>query len=293
MGPRRASELSGYDLVNITLIDGDRHSPHDFYLSKDGGTLAQLSKMDISKDPFDTSGRPSLGPKDAKVTVIVYDDFQCPYCARGHKTLMHGVLPDYKDKIRIVYKDFPLYDIHPWAIHAAVNANCLADQNNDAYWDFADYVHGNQGAIRGDNRPLSDQFATLDHSTLDYGKKHNLDGAKLDACVKAQDSSAVMASSKYGEKALGIDATPTIFINGARFDGAMPADDLRAALNTALHDAGVSPPAGKTGTNGGNDPNGPKDVLNKVSPGAQSSPQAVQAKPASGTVESGAPPKQN
>ena len=292
VSPRKPSEISGYDLVTITLVDGSKHSPHDFYLSKDGGTLAQLSKMDISRDPFDTAGRPSLGPKDAKVTVIVYDDFECPYCARGYKTLMHDLLPDYKDKIRIVYKDFPLYDIHPWAIRAAVDANCLADQNNDAYWDFADFVHGNQAAIKGENRPLPDQFGALDHSALDYGKKHNLDGAKLDACVKAQDSSAVMASSKYGERALGIDATPTIFINGTRFDGAVPAEELRAALNTALQDAGVAVPAGKSGANIINDPNAVKDVMNKLGvqpPGAK----AVPAKPASGVSNGGPPPKPN
>lgn len=292
VSPRRPSEISGYDLVTITLVDASKHSPHDFYLSKDGATLAQLSKMDISRDPFDTTGRPSLGPKDAKVTVIVYDDFECPYCARGYKTLMHELLPDYKDKIRVVYKDFPLYDIHPWAIHAAVDANCLADQNNDAYWDFADFVHSNQGAIKGENRPLPDQFGALDHSTLDYGKKHNLDGPKLDACVKAQDSSAVMASSKYGERALGIDATPTIFINGTRFDGAVPAEELRAALNTALQDAGVPVPASKTGANVNNDPNAVKDVTTKLGvqpPAAKAAP----AKPAQGTSNGGPPPKPN
>lgn len=289
----RPSELSGYDLVTVTLADGDKRSPHDFYLSKDGNTLAQLSKMDVSKYPLDTAGRPSLGPKDAKVTVIVYDDFQCPYCARGYKTLMHEVLPDYKDMIRIVYKDFPLFEIHPWAVRAAVDANCLFDQSNDAYWDFADYVHGNQSVIKGDNRPLPDQFAALDKSAEDYGKKHNVDAAKLEACVKAQDSSAVMASSRYGERALGIDATPTIFINGARYDGAVPEDDLRAALNNALKDAGVTPPPAKS-ANVVNDPKAVQDVLNKLGPGAKpAAPANGTAPPAKPATDPGAPPKQD
>ena len=289
----RPSELSGYDVVTVTLVEGDKRSPHDFYLSKDGNTLAQLSKMDVSKYPFETAGRPSVGAQDAKVTVIVYDDFQCPYCARGYKTLMHDVLPDYKDKVRIIYKDFPLSDIHPWAIHAAVDANCLFAQSNDAYWDFADYVHGNQAAIRGENRPLPDQFAALDHSALDYGKKHNLDSSKLDSCVKAQDSSAVMASSRYGERALGIDATPTIFINGSRYDGAVPEDDLREALNTALKDAGVTPPPSKTGANVINDPNAVKDVLNKLAPGAKPGTASATPAPAKAPADASAPPKPN
>ena len=295
ISPRRASELTGYDVVTVTLVEGEKRSPHDFYLSRDGNTLAQLSKMDVSKYPFETAGRPSLGPEDAKVTVIVYDDFQCPYCARGYKTLMHQVLPDYKDKIRVVYKDFPLYDIHPWAIHAAVDANCLFAQSNDAYWDFADYVHGNQDAIRGENRPLPDQFAALDKSALDYGKKRNLDGAKLDACVKGQDSSAVMASSRYGEHALGIDATPTIFINGSRYDGAVPEDALREALNSALKDAGVTPPQSKTGMNVITDPNAVKDVLNKLAPGAKPGTAAGNTPPPAKApaADASAPPKQD
>ena len=278
--------------MTVTLVEGDKRSPHDFYLSKDGNTLAQLSKMDVSKFPFDTGGRPSIGAKDAKVTVLVYDDFQCPYCARSYKTMMHSVFPDYKDKVRIVYKDFPLAEIHPWAVHAAVDANCLFDQSNDAYWDFADYVHSNQGAIKGDNRPLPDQLAALDKSAEDYGKRRNLNATKLEACVKAQDSAAVMASSRYGERALGIDATPTIFINGTRFDGAVPEEDLRAALNDALKDAGVTPPPAKAASNVVNDPSAVKDVLNKLSPaskpGATGTPAA--AKPA---TDAAPPPKPN
>ena len=282
------SEMPGYDSVKVTLINGDRRSPYDFYISKDGKTLAQLNKLDVSQDPFDVSGRPSRGPADAKVTLLVYDDFQCPYCARAYKTLFSEIYPEYKDKVRIVYKDFPLYEIHPWAIHAAVDANCLFAQNNDAYWDFADYVHLNQGEIKGDNRPIEQQYATLDQSASNYGDKHNLDKTKLQACLKAQDTKEVMASVKYGESTLGLDATPTMFLNGSRMDGAVPADALRPELDAALKDAGVTPPAHAANASASdtkivNDANAVKNVLKAVAP-----PAPGQQKPA--TTE--APPKQ-
>lgn len=245
---RKPSNLPGYDSVTVTLSSSGHTSPHDFLLSKDGNKLAQLNEIDISKDPFAVDGRPTRGAQDAKVKVVVYDDFQCPYCARGHQTLFSEIFPEYKDKILIVYKDFPLFEIHPWAIHAAVDANCLAAQNNDAYWDFADYVHGHQAEIRGQERPLADQFSSLDHSAIEYGQKHSADMNRLQACVKAQDESAVRASAKYGEDTLGVDSTPTLFINGAKLDGAVPAEELRKTLNVALLEAGVSAPANAAST---------------------------------------------
>ena len=238
----RPSELNGYDAVTVTLISGEKRNPYEFFVSKDGKTLAQLNKLDVSQDPLDVAGRPSRGAADAKVTVIVWDDFQCPYCAIGYKTLFSDVLPQYQDRVRVVYKDFPLMEIHPWAVHAAVDANCLFAQSNDAYWDYAGYVHSNQKEIRGADQPLEKQLAALDASALDAGKKYKMDLPKLQACVKAQDDKAVQASAKYGEQALGIDATPTIYINGTKLDGAVPADELRSALNNALHEAGVAAP---------------------------------------------------
>ena len=78
-----------------------------------------------------------------------------------HQTLFPEMLKEYGDRIAFVYKDFPLAEIHPWAIHAAVDANCLATQNNDAYWDFADYIHANQSDVNSE-KGRDAQFAALD-----------------------------------------------------------------------------------------------------------------------------------
>lgn len=247
VGPRRPNPGFGdHDQITVTLVNGTHRTPYEFLVSKDGNRLIQLASIDIGKDPFDTVGRPSRGasPSQAKVTVLVYDDFQCPYCAQGHKTLMSEILPEYKQNVRVVYKDFPLEQIHPWAIRAAVNANCLFDQKNDAYWDFADYVHASQKEIRGPDKekPVQEQLESLDRAALSYGSKHGLDMNRLQACVKAQDESAVRASMKYGDETLGIESTPTMFINGERVEGAIPVEELRKVLNAALREAGASPP---------------------------------------------------
>ncbi len=251
MGTLRPSEVPGYDAVTIKFDDPQNKQEVEFLIAKDRKTLLRVIHVDLNKDPYaevmkniDVSGRPTRGAKDAKVVAVNYDDFECPFCARMHATLFPTLLKEYGDRILFIYKDYPLQDIHPWAVHAAVNANCLVAQNVDAYWDFADYVHGNQKEITT-AKGAGAQNAALDKLAALYGKKHNLDATKLEACVKAQDDKEVRASQKEGEK-LGVSATPEMFVNGRKVDGALPIQDLRAVFDSALQDAGVAPPEHKS-----------------------------------------------
>jgi len=239
----RAGDVPGYDNLVITLLGGTRSSNHDFLISKDRKTLAHLEKYDVSEDlmsKIDTKGRPVRGNPDAKVTIVNYDDFQCPFCSRMHSALFAQVFKDYADKVKVVYKDYPLLEIHPWAMRAAIDGNCLGEQNGPAYWDFADYVHANQKEVAGKSR--ADAFANLDNAAKDQAQKHQLDQEKLLACVQKQDETAVRASMSEGDK-LGVDSTPTLFINGERFTGVLPEQELRAVLDRVLADSGQAPPA--------------------------------------------------
>jgi protein-disulfide isomerase len=157
-----------------------------------------------------------------------------------HQTLFPEIFKEYGDRVTFIYKDYPLAEIHPWAIHAAVDANCLGAQNADAYWDFADYIHANQREVSTEKTPDA-RFATLDRLAMLQGQKHNLDTVKLQTCVKAQDEGAVRASVKQGD-AIGVSATPTLFINGEKIDGAVPVSEVRAALDRALRDNGLPVP---------------------------------------------------
>ena len=196
---------------------------------------------------MDLKGRPVRGNKDAKVSIVNYDDFQCPFCSRMHTTLAGDVLRIYGDKVKIIYKDYPLTTLHPWAVHAAVDANCLNAQSNDAYWGFADQVHAEQGDInsypdkKDKRRPLVEQFQLLDKITAEQGAKYKLDSAKLDACIKAQKEDGVRASMKEGD-GLDVESTPTLFVNGERFSGAFPLEMMRPIIDRALRSAGVEPP---------------------------------------------------
>jgi protein-disulfide isomerase len=251
VGPLRPSDFPGYSALTIHMDSEEKKQDYEFLLSKDGKTLLRLTKFDLTKDPYaeimkkiNVAGRPVRGNRDAKVTIVSFDDFQCPFCSRMHQMLFPELMKEYGDRVQFIYKDFPLTEFHPWAAHAAVNANCLAAQNNDAYWEFADHVHANQQDISRE-KGRDAEFAVLDRLTNEEGQKHGLDQAKLAACIKAQNEDAIHASVKEGES-LGVNGTPTLFINGQELDGAVPVADVRAAIDQALEQAGVPVPAHPT-----------------------------------------------
>jgi protein-disulfide isomerase len=244
IGGTSKSDLPGFDNLPITFSKNGKQTVVNFLLSTDGNTVARLERFDISHSPSETittQNRPVRGAADAKVTIVNFDDLQCPYCARMHQQLFPSTLDHYKGLIKFYYKDFPLVEIHAWALHAAVNANCLADQNPDAYWKFVDYVHTHGDEIRGAEHDAQQVAKTLDKLTHDEGQRSGLDLAKLDACVAKQDDAMVRASMKQGD-GLGVSGTPTLFINGERISGALPQAELWMAIDRALREAGVPPP---------------------------------------------------
>lgn len=239
----KAGTTPGYDDLVVSFTGGANTTHHDFLISADRKTLAHVEKIDISQDlmsKIDVKGRPVKGNPSAKVTVINFDDFQCPFCSRMHSTLFENVFKDYADRIKVIYKDYPLIEIHPWAMHAAIDGNCLGEQNAPAYWDFADYIHANQKQMAGKSR--TDAFQNIDNLAKEQAQKHQLDADKLQACMQKQDETAVRASMAEADK-LGVDSTPTLFINGERLTGVMPEAELRAILDRALADSGQQAPA--------------------------------------------------
>jgi protein-disulfide isomerase len=239
VGERTPGDLSGYDKLVVHFSYQGQTQTRDLLLSKDGKTLLSVTKMDLTRDPLaemmakiDLTGRPVRGNKDAKVTVVVYDDFQCPYCSRMHQTL-NDVLKSYGDRIKVVYKDYPLREIHPWAERAAIDSGCLAKQSADAYWDFADYVHANGRQIQGEKRPVDLQIAEVDRIAMDAGKRHAANSATLENCVKAQSKNELKASMNEASS-VGVESTPVAFLDGMKMDGAVPEEELRLALDKEI-----------------------------------------------------------
>lgn len=245
IGARKPSKISGYDTLPITLSRGSKSTPVEFLISTDGKTLARLETFNLAKDPasnIDVEGRPIRGNPNAKVTIVNFDDLECPYCARMHTSLFPATLDRYRDKVRFIYKDDPLVELHPWAMRAAVDANCLAAQKGDTYWTYVDYIHSHGQEVSGEDRNVTKSFAALDRIARQEATLAKLDETKLDACIAKQDETQVRASAKEAD-ALGIDGTPALFVDGERINGAVPEQQVWLVIDRALRAQGEEPPA--------------------------------------------------
>ena len=171
-------------------------------------------RQQIAISPAD----PALGPASAPVTLIEFSDFQCPFCQRVEPTLKR-LKATYGDKLRIVWKDFPLTQIHPEAFKAGEAAHCAGDQGK--YWELHDVLFSNQQAL---------QPTDLKKHATDLG----LDATAFNTCLD---------SSKYGERVrdgvaigsrLGVNSTPMIYVNGRRISGAQPYEVFAAIIDEEL-----------------------------------------------------------
>lgn len=158
------------------------------------------------------------GNKNAKVTMVEFSDFECPFCSQFEPTVTK-VLADYKDKVRVVYKHYPLSSIHPQAQKAAEAAECAGDQGK--FWDMHAKLFGNQTTLSIANFKVWAKEMGLKESTfascLDEGKK----------------AAKVAADQKYGDS-LGVTGTPTSFVNGYPVQGAQGYEFVKNLIDQEL-----------------------------------------------------------
>ena len=165
---------------------------------------------------------PEKGPVAAKVTLIEFSDFQCPYCQKQEDAL-HRILADYPTDVRLVFREFPL-DVHPDAAKAAQAAACADDQGK--FWPMHDALFQHQGALSVDK-------------LKGYARGAGLDGARFDSCLDSGKSQPkIDRDLKDGEQA-GVEGTPAIFVNGRLLSGASSYEELHRAVEDALHGSGT------------------------------------------------------
>ncbi len=160
---------------------------------------------------------PSLGPENAPVTIIEFSDFQCPYC-RATGPMIDQVKAEYGDKVRVVFRDFPL-EFHERAVPAAIAAHCADAQGK--FWPMHDLLFANQEALD-------------DTSLLGYGGQiPGLDIAAYGACLKRGDRTKVDANERAGDDA-GVEGTPAFFVNGILVSGVLPYEEFKAIIDAEL-----------------------------------------------------------
>jgi protein-disulfide isomerase len=161
---------------------------------------------------------PSQGKADAPVTVVEFSDFQCPFCQRVMPTLKE-LRSKYGDKMRLVWKDFPLTQIHPQAFVAAQAGNCAREQGK--FWEYHDKLFGNQQAL---------QPANLKQYAADVG----LDAMKFNQCLDSAKYEARVQDALGVGGRLGISSTPTVFVNGRMINGAQPMEVFQGVIDEEL-----------------------------------------------------------
>jgi protein-disulfide isomerase len=183
-------------------------------------TKAVMSKINVTGEPF-------KGAKDAKVTIVEYSDFQCPFCKRGYDTIETQVLKTYEGKVKFYFRHFPL-PFHPWAMPGAIAAECAKTQKPEAYWQLYDAFFTHQSDVNPQN---------VKDKATEFLKDSKIDMAKWGTCFDNKES-ATKVNAQHDEGAgIGVTGTPAFFINGRMLVGAQPFEQFKNVIDDELASA--------------------------------------------------------
>jgi protein-disulfide isomerase len=239
------SSLPNFYKVSVHLsTDSGAKLDRVYFITPDGREIVNGAIWDLSKSPFAENltklpvGGYAFGPADAKVQLVIFSDFECPYCREFAKTVRDNIPKKYPNDVRVVFEDFPLEQIHPWARAAAEASHCIGDQGTDVFWAYHDWIFEHSGEIKPEN--VKDKI-------LAWADDHKLDTAKLKACMESHAAAEIVSQSERTGKALQVQQTPTSFANGREIPAALPWKDLDAVIQIELKRAAetATPVAGR------------------------------------------------
>ena len=216
VGAPKDTDVPGLQETDIEVKIAGNQQSAKFYVSKDGKYLFRGEMSDMTKDPLaearseiDMKDAPAMGDAKAPITLVEYSDFECPVCRNLHDAL-RGLLPRYP-QVRVVFKDFPIEQIHPWARTAALAGRCAYRQDPKAFWKMYDLIYDGQELISA---------ANAWNKMLDFAGQSGLNADTFKGCMASPEAGAAVDASRANGQKLEVSSTPTIFINGRRIVGA-------------------------------------------------------------------------
>ena len=217
VGPLTPSTASDFYLVPIEVTVNERTDNGEVYVSKDGKTLFRGEMFDMATDPYaddrakmHIEGNPEKGPADARITLVEFGDFECPNCRQLEPVL--ATLFD-RYKFRLIFKDFPLEQVHPWAKTAAIGGRCAFAQSPDAFWKLHDAIYGNQESITP---------ANVWDKLNNFAAQSGLNADAFKACLSSPEAEKAVEANQQDGVALNVTGTPTVFVNGRPVAGGDP-----------------------------------------------------------------------
>lgn len=227
----KPSELPGFHEVAVSGVAGQASFNQKFYVSNDGRKIVQGRVFDIQENPFReelaklrTGMGPSFGTPGAPVVLVLFTDYQCPYCRQEAQMLRQNLIKTYPKEVRLYLKDFPLEPIHPWAKPAAIAGRCIYNQNEQAYWQFHDWIFDQQQTITPEN---------LTTKVMDWAQGKEIDTLQISRCVEAKATESDVDNTVAEGRAIQVNATPTLFVNGRRLTN-VSWEQLKAIIDFEL-----------------------------------------------------------
>ncbi len=230
----RASRVKGLSVVPGKVTFQGRSQNFEIYISNDGRYVLVGKLYDITGSPYEKRDMSSVnmnkdevnskGPDDAPVTIVEYSDFQCPYCSRAYQTIEKEVLKKYSKKVRFIFKHFPL-DFHPWAMSAAIAAECAGLQKKELFWKVYSNFFEKQTEVNPDN---------VKSKVIEWLSKEDFDRTKFEKCYDNKETKAKVEKDRQEGISLGVSGTPAFFVNGIFLSGAMPAQKFEEIIEYEL-----------------------------------------------------------
>jgi protein-disulfide isomerase len=223
------SDVPGLYQFRMRAAQGEASQEEEFYISSDGQKIIRGTAFELAKNPFKedldklkTEYQPNFGTPGAPVVLVEFSDFECPFCRQEAQVLRQNLLKTYPKEVRLYYMDFPLESLHPWAKAASIAGRCIFHQNASAFWDYHDWIFGHQEEITPDN---------LKSKVLEFASGKGLVADPLSSCIDSKATESEVDNTRQMGHALGVDQTPTLFVNGRRMVGVANFADLQRVID--------------------------------------------------------------
>lgn len=231
----RPSSLPGLYELRVAARYQQASVEEHFLISADGKHIVRGSLFRTDQPPYAadsarirTEGHPAFGAGQAgkpRLQLVLFSDFQCNFCREEARSLRENLPKAYPGQFRLVFRDLPLDQIHPWARPAAVAGRCAFRQGPELFWKYHDWIFDKQSEIKPD---------TLRARTVEWLKSAGGDEKAFLACLDSPEAASEVAASVAEARRLRIQSTPTLYVNGRALTGHIPWPQLKAILDLEL-----------------------------------------------------------
>lgn len=244
------ADASGMRTAKVLLAKGGQHVEATYMITPDEKEIIEggpsgVTSSPLSPDPWaetraklEVRGAPSTGPANAPVTIVEFSDLECPYC-KQEAGVLEQLLAQDPGKARVIFKIYPLTDIHPWSMQGAKAAVCVTEQSPAQFWSFEKAVFDAQDSINPQN-------AT--QRLHDFATESGIKPGPFDACFANPATEAAVRASIANGKSVGVGSTPTLYINGRMIPGAISLAQLEPLVDHEAtfpaSSAGMATPSG-------------------------------------------------